>query len=253
MFKSGDDLKIKLIIAYEGTRYSGWQVQNNAITVQKVVQDAVESVFSERYAVTGCSRTDSGVHANNYCCAISVGDSHISIPAEKLPIVFNRYLPADVSVLKAEFIDDGFHPRYDVKYKEYEYVIWNSPVRNPFLNNRAYIYPKKLDEKLMDKASKLFVGKYDFSAFMSSGGSVTDTVREIKYFNVHRDGDKVILNVAADGFLYNMVRILTGTLVEVSEGKIDIAEIPRIIAEKDRKNAGFTAPPEGLYLNKIIY
>lgn len=249
----GDILKCKLIVAYDGTEYSGWQVQTNAPTVQKAVQDAVESLFGKRYSVTGCSRTDSGVHAKAFCCAVDFKDDNVSIPVDKIPIVMNRYLPVDVSVLNAEFKDDSFHPRYDVVYKEYEYLIWNSPIRNVFLNNRAFCYPKTLDEKLMSDAADYFVGKHDFAGFMSVGSSVEDTVREIKYFTVRRVGDRVIINVAADGFLYNMVRILVGTLIEVSERKIAVGDIPEIIASKNRKNAGFTAPPEGLYLSKVVY
>ena len=242
-----------MFIAYLGVNYSGWQVQNNAVTVQQCLQDGVEALFGVRYNVTGCSRTDSGVHANSFCCSVSLGTDFCSIPAYKLPIALNRYLPEDISVLSAQYVSDDFHPRYDVKYKEYEYIIWNSPIRNVFLSNRAYCYPKRLDERLMNAAAKHFVGRYDFSAFMSAGSSVTDTVREIKYFEVRRYSDTVYFNVAADGFLYNMVRILVGTLVEISDGKISPDDIQHIIESKDRKNAGFTAPPQGLYLNKIFY
>lgn len=246
-------MKIKLILNYDGSNYCGWQVQKNAPSIQYTLQDAVENVFGKRYSVTGCSRTDSGVHARCFCCTVDTAKDIINIPVCKIPLALNRYLPDDIAVLSAEFVDDDFHPRYDVKYKEYRYLIWNSPVRNVFLNNKAFIYPIPLNEEVMDVAAKKFVGKYDFSAFMSAGSSVEDTVREIKYFEVERDGDKVIVTVAADGFLYNMVRILTGTLIEVSTGKIDFEDIPKIIESKDRKNAGFTVPPQGLYLNKVVY
>ncbi|MBQ4116660.1 MAG: tRNA pseudouridine(38-40) synthase TruA [Clostridia bacterium] len=246
-------MKIKLILNYDGSNYCGWQVQKNAPSIQYTLQDAVENVFGKRYSVTGCSRTDSGVHARCFCCTVDTAKDIINIPVCKIPLALNRYLPDDIAVLSAEFVDDDFHPRYDVKYKEYRYLIWNSPVRNVFLNNKAFIYPIPLNEEVMDVAAKKFVGKYDFSAFMSAGSSVEDTVREIKYFEVKRDGDKVIVTVAADGFLYNMVRILTGTLIEVSTGKIDVEDIPKIIESKDRKNAGFTVPPQGLYLNKVVY
>ncbi|MBR5314725.1 MAG: tRNA pseudouridine(38-40) synthase TruA [Clostridia bacterium] len=247
-------MKIKFCISYDGTNYSGWQVQKNAKTVQEVFQDAVEAVYGERYSVTGCSRTDAGVHANSYCCAVEVnGDCGVNIPFDRLPVVFNRYLPDDVSVLFAEAVSDEFHPRYDVVYKEYEYVIHNSEIKNPFFKNRVYMYPKRLDECVMNEAAQRFVGTFDFAGFMSSGSSVEDTVRTIKYFNVKRVDDRVIINVAADGFLYNMVRILVGTLIEVSEGKIDVNGLDALIASKDRKKAGFTAPASGLYLNKIVY
>ena len=245
-------MKILLRMAYNGTRYSGWQVQNNAVTVQQTLQDAIFAVFGERYAVTGCSRTDSGVHANDFCCTINLPDAS-NIPEDKIPIALNHNLPNDISVLCAKFTDDNFHARYDVKYKEYEYLIWNSKIRNPFYENLVYEYPKKLDENVMNEAAKAFIGKHDFASFMSSGSSVENTVREIKYFNVTRDNDLIKINVASDGFLYNMVRILVGTLIEVSEGKISKSDIPDIIESKNRKLAGFTAPPQGLYLNKVVY
>ncbi len=245
-------MNIKLIISYLGTNYCGWQVQKNAVSIQEKIQDAVQSVFGSRYDVKGCSRTDRGVHANYFCCCVYT-DGKTSIPSEKIPLALNRFLPDDISVINAEYVSDLFHPRYDVKYKEYEYVIWNSAEKNPFLFDRAYHYPKKLDDTVMNDAAKLFIGKHDFSSFMASGSGIIDAVREIYYFDVKRIDGKIIINVAADGFLYNMVRILVGTLIEVSEGKIKKDDIKNIIYSKNRKNAGFTAPPQGLYLNKVVY
>lgn len=246
-------MKIKLIISYDGTNYCGWQVQKNAPSIQQTLQDAVEKVFGKRYSLTGCSRTDSGVHARAFCCAVDTGVDIVGIPSDKIPLALNHFIPDDIAVNSAEFVDADFHPRYDVVYKEYQYLIWNSPVRNVFLNNKAFNYPISLNTNVMDCAAKKLVGKFDFASFMASGSSVEDTVREIKYFNVERDGEQVIITVAADGFLYNMVRILTGTLIDVSNGKINADDIPIIIERKERKFAGFTAPPQGLYLNKVIY
>ncbi len=246
-------MNIKLIITYVGTNYSGWQVQKNALTVQEKIQDAVESLFGKRYSITGCSRTDSGVHAKSFCCVVSTCCDSISIPENKIAIALNQKLPDDISVKSAEFVSEDFHPRYDVKYKEYEYLIWNSEIKEPFLNNRAFMYPKHLDTVKMQNAANYFVGKHDFKAFMSSGSDVVDTVRNIKYFNVSRAGNLIKINVAADGFLYNMVRILVGTLIDASIGRIDENSISDIINEKKRERAGFTAPAQGLYLNKVIY
>ena len=247
-------MKLKLRMSYDGANYSGWQVQKNAPTIQKKLQDAVESVYGRRYSVTGCSRTDSGVHAKDYCCTLEIDDNcSVSIPVEKVPLVLNRFLPDDISVFGSQIVSDEFHPRYDVIYKEYEYIILNSDIKDPFLNNKAFLYSKKLDVSIMDMAAKMFVGTHDFQGFMSSGSSVVDTVRTIKYFSVKREGDIVKLNVAADGFLYNMVRILVGTLIEISEGKIKLDDLDEIIRSKDRGRAGFTAPPYGLYLNKVVY
>lgn len=244
---------IKLFISYKGTRYSGWQVQKNAPTVQKTLQDSIEQLLGYSISLTGCSRTDSGVHANIYCCSVDTNGQDMTIPMDKLPIALNHRLPSDISALQAEAATQDFHPRYDIKYKEYEYLIWNEVFHNPFLNDSSYHYPKHLDEKIMNDAAKLFVGRHDFSSFMSSGSDVEDCVRNILYFNVTRDGSRIKINVAADGFLYNMVRILTGTLIEVAEGKIKIEDIPFIIESKNRRNAGFTAPAQGLYLNKVVY
>ena len=252
-FKKGDFLKIKLIISYDGTKYCGWQVQKNAPSIQQTLQDAVENVFGKRYSITGSSRTDSGVHARNFCCTVDTNEDLISVPESKISLALNCHLPEDIAVNSAEVVNSDFHPRYDVKYKEYQYVIRNSPIRDVFLKDKVFNYPMHLNVDIMDKAAKSFVGKFDFVAFMSSGSSVEDTVREIKYFKVKRDGDMVIITVAADGFLYNMVRILVGTLIEVSNGKIAVEDIPKIIERKERKLAGFTAPPQGLYLNKVVY
>lgn len=241
---------ILLRLAYLGTAYHGFQVQPNAITIQQCLQDAVESVFGERYNVTGCSRTDSGVHANEFYCTVDV---NTQIPNDKIPYALNANLPNDISIFECFDIDESFHPRYNVLYKEYMYLIWNSRQRNPFEHNRSYHYPRLLDVDLMNCAAESFVGKHDFAGFMSAGSDVTDTVRNIRYYNVTKENEHVIIKVAADGFLYNMVRILVGTLIYVSEGKIKTDEINDIIQAKNRSRAGITVPPHGLYLNKVVY
>ena len=246
-------MKLKLILSYEGTSYCGWQVQKNGVSVQEELHDAVYCVYGQRGKITGCSRTDSGVHANFYCCTVAFESEYTNIPIQKIPVALNHFLPEDISVISADYVSDEFHPRYDVLCKEYEYLIWNSCIRNPFYRNRAFVYPKTLDEKLMNQAAQLFVGKHDFASFMSSGSSVENTVRTIHYFNVLRKDEMVIIRVCADGFLYNMVRILVGTLIEISEKRINLCEIDDIIKSKDRKKAGFTAASMGLYLNKVIY
>ncbi|MCL2518275.1 MAG: tRNA pseudouridine synthase A, partial [Oscillospiraceae bacterium] len=192
----------------------------------------------------------SGVHANEFYCTVKV---ETNIHNDKIVSAFNFYLPKDIAVYECFDIDESFHPRYNVIYKEYLYLIWNSRQRNPFYEGRMYHVPYLLDTEVMNEAAQYFVGKKDFAAFMAEGSSITDTVREIKYFNVTREDEIIKLTVAADGFLYNMVRILTGTLIYVSEGKIKPDDIEDIISSKNRGRAGFTVPPEGLYLNKVIY
>jgi len=246
--------KILLKLSFCGTGYCGYQVQNNGITVQKCVQDAAEKIFGERPPVTGCSRTDSGVHAREFYCTLELSEKANVIPTDKIYAAMNSALPNDISVHSAEEKDGDFHPRYSVVYKEYEYLIWNNRIRDPFSEKLAFHYPKKLDIEAMNEAAQKFVGKHDFAGFMSSGSDVADTVREIKYFTVSGEaGGFVRFNVAADGFLYNMVRILSGTLIAVSEGKLTADSVPSLIESKDRSKAGATLPPHGLYLNKVVY
>ena len=252
-------MKLLLTLSYLGTDFCGYQVQNNARTVQGELNAAAKALFGTECDITGCSRTDSGVHANCFCATVTergLGGLETRIDVSRIPMAMNAHLPSDISVLSAKFVEDDFHPRYDVQYKEYVYRICNTPVRNPFEEGRAWHIPFVYDEETvarMNEAANAFVGEHDFSAFMASGSSVESTVRHVKYARVERVGDLINFTVAADGFLYNMVRIMTGTLVAVAQNRIKPCEIGAIIASKDRKNAGQTAPAEGLYLNRVVY
>ncbi len=246
-------MKKLLKIAYCGTNYCGWQVQKNADSVQGTLCRAAEEIFGEGVKITGCSRTDSGVHAKEYFCTLEVPSSAPVIQDNRVPAALNARLPEDITVFDAWGVPDDFHARYDVKEKTYEYVFDNGLQRDPFLLGRAWHISKALNENLMDEAAKGFVGKHDFASFMASGSSVADTVRQVKSAEVFREGKNVIFRVKADGFLYNMVRIMAGTLYEVSIGKIKPEDIPKIIESKSRKSAGVTAPPDGLYLKKVDY
>lgn len=246
-------MKTLLRLAYNGESYCGWQVQKNGISVQGEMCRAAETVFGEGVKVTGCSRTDSGVHAREYYCTLETPDSAPVLPVSRIPTAINRYLPESITVFEARAVDDGFHARYSVKEKTYEYIFDNGAQRDPFLHKRAWHIAKPLDEIKMNEAAKGFVGEYDFSAFMASGSSVKDTVRRVTAASVTREGDRVIFRVTANGFLYNMVRIMAGTLRDVSIGKIAPDEMREIILSKDRKKAGLTAPPHGLYLVNVEY
>jgi len=252
-------MKILLTLSYLGTNFSGYQVQKNARTVQGELNAAARSLFGYDCDITGCSRTDAGVHANMFCAAITKkGESFLEthISADRIPAAMNAHLPTDIAVDRAEWVDDDFHPRYDVKYKEYVYKIHNRPSRSPFEEGRSWHIPYAIDEtsiEKMNRAAQFYVGKHDFSAFMASGSTVESTVRDVKYAEVSKNGDEIIFKVAADGFLYNMVRIMTGTLVAVAQGKIAPEDIPRIIESCDRQRAGMTAVAEGLYLNRVVY
>ena len=241
---------IFLEISYNGAGYHGWQVQDNAVTVQQVLQDAIYSVFQKRENIIGCSRTDSGVHANIFCCNFR---TESNIPIDKIPDALNANLPRDIVVLSSKEVPLEFHSRYDCIAKEYEYRILNSKKRNPFRDGLCWFYPYDLDEKLMNEECKVFIGMYDFSAFCASKSSVEDKTRTIYDFSVRRENDDVIFTVKGNGFLYNMVRIMVGTLVDISRGKIEKDSIRNIILSLDRDRAGVTAPPEGLYLNRVFY
>lgn len=240
-----------LKIAYKGTGYCGWQVQPDKPTVQATVQAACRAVFGVDVNITGCSRTDSGVHARGFV-ALASGDALPDIPTEALPLAINTKLPEDISVTEVSVAPEGFHPRYSAKGKEYVYVIHNSRIRDPFSEETAWQFPRYIDAELANGLCEEFVGKHDFRAFMASGSKITDTVREIKYFKAERNGDNVVFTVAADGFLYNMVRIMVGTVAEAASGT-RIMPIKEIIASADRANAGTTAPAKGLTLNKVFY
>lgn len=242
---------ILIILSYDGSRYHGWQVQKNALTVQEVFQNALEKIINEKVDIKGCSRTDTGVHANMYAVNFKTSSK---IRCENIIYALNRFLPKDIAAIKSSEVPLDFHARYSCKGKEYIYKIWNNKIRNPFLNNRAFHYWYPLDENYLNSAAQMFIGSHDFTSFATLDKRETkNMIRNIEKFNVYRNGDMVEFKVKADGFLYNMVRIMSGTLLRIAQNKIKPEEIPRIIESKNRKNAGPTAPPEGLYLNKVFY
>ena len=241
-------------IKYLGTAFHGFQVQPGLRTVQGELNSALNQAFGLPCKVTGCSRTDAGVHANEFCLKVECDGG--TIPPDKLPIAVARFLPEDLCLFYAEECDDNFHPRYDVKEKEYLYRIINRPIYDPFEFGRAWFVSRPINEVgviRMKKAAEHFIGKYDFSTFMSEGSDVEDTVRNITALSINRTDDLIEIRISADGFLYNMVRIIVGTLTEVAFGRISPDAIPDIISSHDRSRAGMTAPADGLFLNKVIY
>lgn len=241
---------IALKIAYLGTAYHGFQRQNNATSVQSCIEQAIEKVTGNFSAVTSCSRTDTGVHAKEFYLTFATENG---LPPERYARALCAYLPSDITVYSSFEAKEDFHPRYSAVSKEYSYTIWNAPTRNPFLQERALHYPKKLDESLLQKAAAHFIGTHDFRGFMSAGSSVQNTVRTITKCEIVREGDALILSIAADGFLYNMVRIIVGTLLYVAEGKIKEEDLPNILLSGKRKLAGPTAEAQGLCLEKVEY
>ena len=245
-----------LTVAFDGTNFCGWQFQPGDRSVQGVITDASSTLFKCKCLVTGCSRTDSGVHALGFKCTVKPENAGAAIPAEKLPLAYSSLLPPDVSVLAAETVADDFHPRYTAITKEYEYRILNSQINDPFSVGRAYRYPTRItDEGIerMRRAAEYICGTHDFTSFMASGSKITDAVRTVKFCRVERRDGFICINIAADGFLYNMVRIIAGTLLEVGRGSLDPEEMKSIISACDRKKAGSTAPACGLYLKNVIY
>ena len=241
-------------IKYLGTGFHGFQVQPEKRTVQGELCRALVRATGYPCKVTGCSRTDAGVHANEFC--LTVESEGATVPADKLPLAVARFLPNDLSLFYAKECDESFHPRYDVKEKEYLYRIINRPVYDPFEYGRAWFLPRQIAENqiaLMNLAAEKIIGKRDFSAFMSEGSDTEDTVRNVTYLKVEKRDDLIEVRIRADGFLYNMVRIIVGTLTEVAYGRFSPEYITEIIESKNRQKAGMTAPPEGLYLNRVFY
>lgn len=241
--------RVLLKISYDGTAYHGWQVQPNGVTVQETLQDALEKMLGERPAVTGCSRTDAGVHAREFFCHFDAPDN---IPTHAFVAGLNCGLPYDISVLEARDVADDFHSRYRALGKRYVYYIDNGDVPDPFLRRYAHYVKGNLDIDKMNDFCRMLIGTHDFAAFSSIHRSVTDTVRTIKECCVSREGNKIILSVTADGFLYNMVRIIVGTALDAGMGKVPKGSFEEVFGT-DRQKAGNTAPACGLFLDKVFY
>ncbi len=241
---------IALRLMYVGTAYHGWQVQKNAITVAETLEKALSSTVQHLVKCVGVGRTDAGVHAEIYVANFRTTSR---IPCDRIPLAVNTRLPEDIVVEKATEVPPEFNAIGSCIQKEYTYRIYNSRIGNAFYVNRAWFYPKKLEEAVMQQAADVFVGTHDFSAVRSVGTQTKTTVRTVHYFKVTRVGDLIECRVCANGFLYNMVRAMLGTLVYASEGKIQPAEIGHILASRDRTLAGPTAPAGGLYMTKLWY
>lgn len=254
-------MKIVIKVRYDGAAFCGSQVQPGVPTVQGVLTEAARTVFGFDCDVTGCSRTDAGVHALSYIATVAPrerrDDGWCSVPVGKIHRAFNAVLPESIAVAGAAEIDDSFHPRYDVLEKRYIYKIRDGVVRDPFLVGRAWQINRRLtDDRLaiMRRAAEKIVGRHDFACFMAAGSSVGSTVRTVTRAEVARTSpDTVEISVSADGFLYNMVRIITGTLVDAAFGRIDPETVLDVIESKDRTRAGQTAPAAGLYLADVDY
>ena len=241
---------IKLIIEFDGSNFCGWQRQPKDRTVQNVIETAIFKATGENIMINGSSRTDAGVHAREMVANFFTNST---IPGDKFREAINSRLPDDVSIIKSEEVDAEFHARYSSKGKTYSYTIVNRYERLSLGNQYLYHCKYKLDVDEMRKACRYFIGKHDFKAFMSPGSSIKTTTRNITELYIEQKNDKIKIFLTADGFLYNMVRIIVGTLIKVGNGRLEAEEIESIIVEGNRKKSGMCVPPNGLILEKVFY
>ncbi len=241
---------LKVMIAYRGTKYHGFQRQSNAVTVQETLEKHLSKVLNEPISITGCSRTDMGVHANQFCFNVKTNSV---IPCRNFVRGVNGELPDDISILSCEEASPEFHARFDCKGKEYIYKIHCSESKNPFASDLMLHYRRPFNEDAVREAAKHFVGTHDFSSFCADCTNVSTTVRTIYSFDIKKYEDAVIMLVKGDGFLYNMIRIMVGTLLDVNENRFSADDIPDIVRARDRLKAGRTAMAHGLYLNRVFY
>lgn len=241
---------IKVKIEYDGKNFNGWQKQPDKLNIQGEIERAIFEITGEKVDLIASGRTDAGVHSLGQTANFKMENN---MPIEKIPLAINSKLKKTIRVKTAEEVDERFHSRYNCKGKKYRYVINNAPIESALYKDLELHISQKLDLNKMREAIKYFVGKHDFSAFKSSGTSSKNSVREIYKAEIIEDGDRIKIELTGSGFLYNMVRIISGTLVEVGIGKIEPKQIPEIIQSKDRGMAGRTLPPQGLYLVEVYY
>ncbi len=241
---------VKLIIEYDGTNYCGWQKQDNAESIQQKVEEAIQRATGAFSKVIGASRTDAGVHAKGYVCNFFTGST---IPSDSLKMVLNSFLPKDIVIIESKEVEQEFHSQYRSVGKKYIYTVLNAQHRPAIGRNYVYYFNRKIDVEKMEKASKYFLGTHDFSAFKKKGSSVKTSVRTIKELHIDKSGDYIKFSITGDGFLYNMVRIMVGTLLDVGVGRFKPEDIVDIINSKDRSRAGKSVSACGLTLEKVFY
>ncbi len=246
----GKKKRVKLTVAYDGTNYNGWQVQPNGVTIESELNRHLSELLGEEIRVTGASRTDAGVHARGN---VAVFDTTARMPADKISYAMNTRLPVDIRIQESCEVAPDFHPRFCETVKTYEYKICNRRFPDPCSRLYSLFYYWDLDEKRMQKAADYLVGTHDFTSFCTNKPEVTDHVRTIYSLDVTREGEMITVRVRGNGFLYNMVRIIAGTLLRVGSGMMEPDEIPEILAARDRGRAGETAPAHGLTLVNIKY
>lgn len=240
---------LKVTIQYNGENYCGWQKQPDTLGIQGTIQNAIYEITKEEVQLNASGRTDAGVHALGQVANFKLKSK---IPAYKIPSALNAKLPKDISIIACTEVDDEFHSRYSAKGKRYRYLIYNNMYRSPIYKDTSYHVRYDLDFEKMCEEAKHLIGEHDFKGFMSSGSSVNDTVRTIYDITLEKQENLIILEVEGNGFLYNMVRIIVGTLVDIGRGRIN-ESLKDIINSKNRGKCGHTAPPHGLFLKKVDY
>ena len=241
---------IRIWLKYDGTDFHGYQIQKNGITIQETLEKAIGKITGTKTPVTGCSRTDAGVHAYMYAANFH---SDTKVPLDKLPIALNTALPETIRVYKAEYVADDFHATFSAIRKTYEYTIDTNEIADPFLKRYAWHYNYAVDIERMKEGASYLLGKHDFSAFMAAGGQAKTMVRTVENIEITEKDKVITVKITADGFLYNMVRIIVGTLVYCGGGKLEPSDVLKIRESKDRKEGGITAPPSGLKLISVVY
>lgn len=242
--------RVMLIVAYDGTNYHGWQMQPNAVTIEQILNEKLSELLKEDIQVIGASRTDAGVHAEGN---VAVFDTNTSIPGEKISYAINHLLPEDIVIQESFEVEPDFHPRKCDSIKTYQYRILNRNFNLPVKGRNAYHFYRKLDLDKMREAAAYFVGKHDFKNFCSSHTQAKSTIRIIYSFDIEEEDEEIVLTVSGNGFLYNMVRMLTGTLLDVGTGRMSPDKIPELLAAKERVHSPNTAPARGLTLLDIEY
>jgi tRNA pseudouridine38-40 synthase len=246
--------KIKLVIAYDGADYEGWQLQKIGTGVQEIVETALGKLFPRAPRLHSSSRTDTGVHALGMVAHFELPAAEFKMPIRKLALAINAWLPEDVRVMSAALMPKKFHARFDATGKQYRYYVWNHQGMNPLLRRSACYVPRKLDPQVMRAAAKLFVGKHDFQSFAANTGYEQDTtVRTLMRCDVKKNGNLYTFTIEGDGFLYKMCRGIVGTIVQAGLGKFPAADIKTMLTKRDRRVAGMTAPAHGLVLWKVFY
>lgn len=243
-------MRYLLRVAYDGTEYCGWQIQPGHRTVEGTLKNALDRLMGQDVPLIGASRTDAGVHAEGN---VAVFDCETTIPAEKIKYALNNMLPEDIVVVESKSVADDFHPRHCDCRKTYQYRILNTELPDPNRRRNTYFYRGRLDMELMGRAAGYIVGTHDFSCFMASGSQVKDTVRTVYSLELERRDDVIIMTIQGNGFLYNMVRIIAGTLLMAGRGQLEPETVCDIIKKGERKGAGPTAPAKGLTLKVIEY